>query len=306
MKTIDFIKTSEGFLVNLPASSSKFINGEKLLPTFNKNWSKVNTKPKTLTETSNKVVERVWKLKPLISDFSQLPKTLEYFDYDDMETRYPDYEGFYESFTTYGEGIKEVEVQFVKIAEVNLVPGIVPFSYQTKDPFPITEKSVKYPLVSTITVPDILLPETPCFLSSRETYEIIRNFVKKNIDPKAAQVTSDYDFCFEVSKLVELHEPESYQVDLNWNRKKAKPKYETRFRTDRKVKCFSMTHDERNYEGKSNGFPVIEGFSANSQKELKEKIDNYLKELIENINKPLVECPCCKGLGVVENQDLVQ
>lgn len=304
MKTINFIKTSEGFLVNLPASSSKFINGERLLPTYNTNWSKVISisEPKTLTESFNKVVERVWKLKPQISSFSQLPATLEYFDYDDMKTRYPDYEGFYEPFTTYEEGTKEVKVQFVKIAEVDLVPGIVPFRYQTKDPFPITEKSVKYPLVSTITVPDILLPETPCFLSSKETYEIIREFVKRNINPKAAEVTSDYDFCFEVSKLVELHEPEPFQFNLNWNRKRAKPKYETRFRADRKVKCFSMTHDERNYES----YPVIEGFSANSQRELKEKIDNYLKELIENINEPLIECPCCKGLGVVENRDLVQ
>jgi hypothetical protein len=36
---------------------------------------------------------------------------------------------------------------------------------------------------------------------------------------------------------------------------------------------------------------------------VKDKIDKYLNDLITEINKPLIDCPHCKGLGVVDFVD---
>jgi flagellin-specific chaperone FliS len=56
-----------------------------------------------------------------------------------------------------------------------------------------------------------------------------------------------------------------------------------------------MTHSGKKYSG----YTVIQPISANSETELKEKIDTYLVKLIEYINEPLVECEYCKGLGFI-------
>jgi excinuclease UvrABC ATPase subunit len=97
-----------------------------------------------------------------------------------------------------------------------------------------------------------------------------------------------------VSKLIELHDPESYKVNVNQYKRRA-PKYETRYRKTREVKVFEMTHDEKCY----GNYTVIKGFSANSQAELAAVIDNYLDDLMKTINEPLVDCPHCKGMGVI-------
>lgn len=39
---------------------------------------------------------------------------------------------------------------------------------------------------------------------------------------------------------------------------------------------------------------------ANSEKELHAKMQEWLDYVISEINKPLIECPHCKGLGIVE------
>ena len=45
-------------------------------------------------------------------------------------------------------------------------------------------------------------------------------------------------------------------------------------------------------------FPIPE-MCANSESELKEKVDKWLDGLIEIINKPLCQCPECRGTGYI-------
>jgi hypothetical protein len=52
--------------------------------------------------------------------------------------------------------------------------------------------------------PEFALHERPCSITSKQTYDIVRYYVKENIDPKQAEVTSDYDFCFTVKKKVAI------------------------------------------------------------------------------------------------------
>ena len=61
------------------------------------------------------------------------------------------------------------------------------------------------------------------------------------------------------------------------------------------IEIFEMTHTGKNYSG----YTPIQPITANSQQELKDKIDNYLEELMAYINEPLIECEHCRGLGYV-------
>ena len=56
-----------------------------------------------------------------------------------------------------------------------------------------------------------------------------------------------------------------------------------------------MTDDQQKYKG----YPIIPEMCANNETELKEKIDTWLEGLIEIINKPLCQCPECKGTGYI-------
>lgn len=159
----------------------------------------------------------------------------------------------------------------------------------------VTNKSTIHQVIDTILFPSIVLPDRPCKLSSEDTYKIVREHIKTNINPKYAEITSDYDFCFTVKKKIDFKEPEKYTVDVNKFHKRRKPKYEDRWRKSRYVECFEMTWEPKAY----GGYTPIEGFIGENQTDLKNKVDKYLEELIEYINQPLKDCPSCEGRGVM-------
>jgi len=158
----------------------------------------------------------------------------------------------------------------------------------------ITNKNTEHQLLDKMVFPTILLADTPCRLSSEESYKIIRWHIKQNIDYKVAKITSDYDFCFTVVKVIQLAEPytATYERTLRGRRK---PTISNRFVSTREVPIFEMTHAASNYKG----YTTIQGFEADDENKLKQQIDNYLKDLMGKINEPLKDCPHCKGKGVV-------
>ena len=138
-----------------------------------------------------------------------------------------------------------------------------------------------------------------CKLGIKETYDIIRTFIKDNINSQVAEISTDYDFCFAVSKKIKLAKEYTYQVDVNssifFDRKKKKPKYETRLQSNRLVKIFEMCHE------KYQSYTPIIPFEAENKEALKLYIDNYLEHLIQIINEPVCECPNCNGSGIIFN-----
>ena len=155
------------------------------------------------------------------------------------------------------------------------------------------------PRNSTITqllYPDIIQQHKPCFLSSHETYNIIRWFVKDNINPKVAIVTSDHDFCFSVSKKVRL-EPYIHKTEITkvGGGSYKTPRFKSRKVEQKLEEIFEMTYSPYNWQK----YTPIEGFSGKNQEDLKRNIDAYLAELIEYINLPVTECKHCSGLGHV-------
>jgi len=153
-------------------------------------------------------------------------------------------------------------------------------------------------LIDKIIFPEILHPSLPCELSSNQLYKLVRQHVKDNINPKVAKITSDYDFCFTVKKIIPLAETKSFTVDVNnhlFSKRKKRPKYETKYVTTKEVEIFEMTSDTDKYIH----YPVINGLRGNDHEDLKHKLDKYLNDLMDFINHPVTECQHCKGLGVI-------
>jgi len=163
----------------------------------------------------------------------------------------------------------------------------------------ITNGSVEHQLYDKIAFPSLIIHEKPCRLSSKESYDIIREHVKNNINPMAASVTSDYNFCFTVQKRAPKAKPYHYTVDVNnsiFDKRKRRPKYQERVQKDVFFPCFEMTWSPENYKG----YTPIEGFKAENETALKETIDSYLAHLMAAINEPMKECPTCEGVGYLK------
>ena len=149
---------------------------------------------------------------------------------------------------------------------------------------------VKHRIVDQIETHPALLQDKQCELSGEDSYKIIREHVKKHIDSKVAKISSDYDFCFDVKKIVET-EPTAYERCLNPNARKLK--FVTDYRTHRDVTVLSIAPKQYNK------YDVVEPFRGENYVDLKYNIDKYLSELMENINSAAKDCPHCKGYGVV-------
>jgi len=198
--------------------------------------------------------------------------------------------------------MEEVEFKIIAQVKIDEVDEYKGFSFpvyrghwKSDGEKEITEKDAKHQLLDRLTFPDLILPARPCKLTSKQTYDIIRKHVLENIDGKCAKVTSDYDFCFTVKKVIPLVKKVEYTVNVNAFYPRRKPKYQKRYQDTREVEIFEMTSAEHKYKG----YTVIEPFVGNNEEELGENIRKYLKELMDYINEPLKECKHCKGKGVI-------
>jgi hypothetical protein len=119
-------------------------------------------------------------------------------------------------------------------------------------------------------VPEAAWHLAPCSLSSEITYRIISSYAKNHIDPKQAQVTSDYDFCFTVQEKVRVVPyKHTYEV-FQWG-KRRRPKSATETGEYKLHLLFEMTHDKEKYKG----YTVVEGFKGENLADLAETIDTY-------------------------------
>ncbi len=156
---------------------------------------------------------------------------------------------------------------------------------------------LKYGLIDRLTLNPVLLPERPCKLSSKDSYKLIREYIKRNIGLTVAQITSDYDFCLTVTKVIPLAEKVAYQKNIARYGAK-RPKYITDYRTTRSVEVFKCGPKDQ-YGKVHQGYEACVEFQGENYEDLQKNIDEYLKELITKINEPVCDCPTCKGLGVI-------
>lgn len=157
---------------------------------------------------------------------------------------------------------------------------------------------VQYGDITRILTPEFMLHTQPCSLSSNQVYSIVRHWIKEHIDPKVAKITSDYDFCFTVKKIVKT-EPFIKRVEkLTRGFNSYNPKrYENKKEDTILVDIFEMTY--AGYKGNAgyDGYTCIPKWEAKSLKDMQEHIKNYLDNLMSVINSNLHQCECCKGSG---------
>ncbi|MFA5234012.1 MAG: hypothetical protein WC390_06380 [Sulfurimonas sp.] len=324
------IQTEDGFFVKdhrqdgdyaekYQVSSLKgyFFDGVQAKPTFSPLWLKIATKPTRIHILQNQSnINHRFELidKSLESDKFPLvfareavaePGECTYSSWI-WKSEFQHFQSLYEEKSDPQPTIEvDQEFEFRIILVVDNIKEYADFSfsraagrYESDGKINVTAKSITHQVIDKIIFPEPILPSKPCSLSSKETYGIIREYIKNNINPKAAEITSDYDFCFTVKKKVKLAKPYTHK----WENKKDNgksyrpPRINQKFVENRNVEVFEMTHAESKYQG----YTVIEGFRGDNQDDLKKNIDTYLEELINYINVPLMECSCCNGVGVLE------
>jgi len=189
---------------------------------------------------------------------------------------------------------------FIDFCDFNF-KAIGKFGWDEKQ-YSITHANIKHQMIDRIILPDVLLVNKPCSLSSKQMYDITRQYVREHINSDFARITSDYDFCFTVEKVIPLLEPKpiSYQ-QIFAKTKKERNKIHYRTAKTKKETIFEMTDDQSRHQG----YTAINGMFASSEYELKEKVYTWLTGLINLINKPLRQCEHCNGSGYIDEAERV-
>lgn len=279
------IKTKKEIFISDNVQGKDYFNSEipsllfddmKLVATYKKDWYKIGNIPKSVKKkSSDTYINSRYELKEGYPISELTPKVLQYIDEDD------DIRGLYTNKTDKIEG-DWIEIDF----EVDLLSEEDSF-YVEKPKYQFTSS-----IMSQIIDHPALREERPSFISGKEFYKIIRSYIKTHLDGKYAKITSDYDFCLAVEKVIELTTPQSYKVDLGTKRR---PKLETRFNKNKQVVIFKSSPEGYN------DYPTQNSISGKNYKDLEEKVNIYLTELITKINEPLKECTCCNGTGIIIN-----
>jgi len=289
-------------------------------PTFHKDWVFVETLPTKIQKEKyqTKINKRFELIDPKFL-LLEIPTAIPYDEAGWIDS--DDDFCWYDKYSKYSSMYKECWDMSEKEFEDILFDIVVVLEIQAdfiegpnKFKFPITIRpgwsdvksevsndSVGHQLLDKIMFPTILLHETPASLTSKQVYDILRQYIKEHINPTYAKITSDYDFCFTVEKNLFLAKPYTYESEtLKQNGKSYHPKQiKKKFVNTRAVKVFEMTHKESNYRG----YTPIEGLIGNSEDDLAYKMQNLCEEITAMINEPLVECSHCNGRGVLLKED---
>lgn len=278
-------------------------DGEYAKPTYLPEWYVIDLYPAKIEKKGVVYDYRKYVLK---DEYKGCLGFKEEIDYDDRFNFEHDIDSFYNYEYQKREVNQEVdnlEIEVIMELENFNLPTIEYKAYGATNmnaywdgEYNITNKGVRHQLIDKIMFPDILLPERPCKFTSKQMYDITRAYIKDNINNKYATISSDYDFCFEVKKKIKKYTPEEvtyYNIFARTKKQRNTPhKKIVKYREET---IFKMTNSKSKYDG----YPIIEEMTAKNETELKEKVDTWLSNLIEKINEPLVECPHCNGLGVI-------
>lgn len=320
------IKTKNGYLISDQPNSeyhssslnNYFINGKKPRESFHKHWLWIDNEPQKIERKQSQ--SNINYRYMLIDESLESDKFPLIFKREDVAT-YDSDEGDWEWNKEYShlrslykliydkqpEIMVDVEFKYNTALELDEVKEFNGFSYPVQRSqyksdglINLTEKDASNQLLDKILFPKPVLSMLPTKLSSDQFYKIIREHVKQNINNKVAEITSDYDFCFNVKKKIGLSSPIKHETEtLKSNGRSYKNrKINVSYQKVRSVGIFEMTNASNKYKG----YTVIPGIAGTDVDDLKNKIDTYLSELMEMINEPLEDCPHCDGMGVVETK----
>ena len=316
IKKIMVVKTDKGCFISDCFATSGYdynyhksiierllFNGKQPVSTYYPNWYYIEEYPTLIQiEKEGDVVNRRYEIeeKSLVSD--KLPEIIPYEEKDNYGQSVIEslYSFKYDRQPNYLEEYP-CEIQVVcEIDNYTFPPqieysGIRKWNY-SDIPYKIKNADVQHQMLDKMIFPAVLLHESPCKFTSKQMYDITRQYILEHIDNSVAKITSNYDLCFTVRKLIPLIEPETISYQNIFSRtKRERNKIHTSIKKYEEKDIFEMTYSPENYKGYS---PIPE-MCANSESELKEKVDKWLAGLIDIINKPLCQCSQCNGTGFV-------
>jgi len=273
------------------ALGNLLFDGVKPETTYNRTWFKLPGIPKTIQKLNKGGrVNRRFTLKDGFPETAKTPQLITWQqwnaeDDDGDYTLFTDVRGLYEEQYEMSED-ELVDVEF----SLNIIEELEEFTMTA------TKYVMTYNFIDMLNTNPVLLPLKPCSLDAQQSYNIIRAYVKTHIDPRWAKITSDYDFCFTVKKVIALTEAEEYAVDINnlGFGKKRKPKYETRYRKTRETEVYEVA--PKSYQS----YSIVQPFAGKDYEALQSNIQAFLEDLMKTINAPLIDCPHCNGSGIVQ------
>lgn len=281
-----------------------YFDGELPKPSFKKNWLVIARYPTIIQKKVNGArINKRWEINDKEMVSAKLPEVIyaddaECFDCD-SDFRFANLYNY--NYDQEPDTLEDVEIEWELILDVPdfQEPPKVEFSgihkLDYKDvPYVINNDHIKHQILDEMLFPEILLHSRPASFDSKTVYDITRKYILEHINPATAKITSNYDFCFEVKKLIPLHSPEKIIYHNIFARtKREREKLHTTIKEYKEYPIFEMTHAQERYKG----YTVIPDMSAESEEALNEKMNMWLTTLMEEINKPLSECPHCKGIG---------
>lgn len=282
-----------------------FFNGKKPTGTYYPNWFYIEEYPTTIQrEVRGELVNKRYELIDTTLASDKMPLVIPYEDQDKYnEAVFSLYKYTYDQEPNYME---DVECNIQIVCEINNYNFPPKFEYRaiahergsfSDHTYTIKSANVRHQMLDKMIFPPMLLHERPCKLTSKQMYDITRQYILEHIDNSVAKITSNYAFCFEVKKLVPLIEPETIKYQNIFGKtKREREKIHTTIKKYEEKSIFEMTHEQEKYKG----YSVIPEMFANSEAELKEKVDTWLEGLMEIINKPLCQCPHCHGTGYID------
>lgn len=298
MLDLTIVKSKHGVFVNAYNHSSYYNNyaidldqylfdGEAPQKTYRQGWYQIKDIPKKVEKLVNGKTTIVKYLLNLnITPNAVMPQEVEPDFFEDEDNYY-----LKEHYTA----VKN-QTESTKVAEefkVNL--------YEQYDNFkPIKQEfEPVYDLVSTIVTPGKFWTEIPCKIGPEASFKYIREYIKKHIDGRFARLSSDYDFCLTVQKRIPLSEPEEFTYFSLGRTKRAKTIEKKGLRDTRDLAIFEMA--PKPYQS----YSLAPTFEADTTNELHDKIQTFCKDLMEQINEPVKDCPHCKGRGIILNKDKI-
>lgn len=312
-RTILCIKTNKGCFIS-DATDSKtrgyyycgiknlFFDGKQPTDTYTTNWYYIEQYPTLIQkEVSGEVVNARYELTDESLESDKMPRVIPYDEKDNYNS---------DIFSLYSYKYEMAANYFVDVScDIQVVCEIDNYNFPTKlaynaiqkvgwseKQYTITNADVHHQKLDEIIFPSVLLCDRPCKFTSKQMYDITRQYILDHIDNSVANVTSNYGFCFTVKKLIPLIEPKTITYQNIFARtKRERNKVHTTVKKFNEVEIFEMTHEQSRYQG----YTVIPEMHANSEAELKEKVDAWLEGLMEIINEPLCQCPHCQGTGYV-------
>ena len=287
----DILKNSCDFIDGTPVES---------IQSLNKGWYKIDSLPcsiKKKVKAKKVMIGHELKSPSLVSDKVPAFLTLEQLHYG-FSGEYKEIAYLYiPKYEEQPEKLEEVPFELVHLGDIEVSNYTSPEKIlikQVSDNFGGKVQTVdlsdivRYEDIYELLTPSFLVHNCPCYLSSEQMFKIVRHYVKENINPRVAEITSDYNFCFTVNKILSK-EPSIVS-------KQKKPQREL-------FEVFEMTWSGyNNKETGYNGYTPIAELKANSLEDMKNKLEEYLKNLIEKINAEVKQCSCCNGTGHVVNK----